>query len=396
MSCPIVRRARARCVTTPQNDASQRERRNFRSLRAERASAFGCFRTLLVFQKFWEAIVADSLDWGHITYTSVTTGAKTAKLGGYQLFLLDNSEVSFPRTDLGLVSVRWHTAIGYINLNPINYAVAFDDTNVLISADNHKFRALMAIQIELDQSNREKWSSVVLAHRAIENKILSVVQDIARDLFNDHTYKEIRNKSQELTAKLRGLIAAQLPERAYYNLRSLSYEAESLDPVIDESISESIQSKTRAEEEAEANKRAVAKADAIQSEQIRLDGIQAAYDRKKMTDDASTLRKIKKEEEEEEFENFKRIKELSDGDLSIFLAYRSPELLLELLKSENQKNKEIEKAKIQFNGELLAARAKSSVYENVIGFRHPTINIRKLDDLSTAQSDKEIPDETDN
>lgn len=177
--------------------------------------------------------MSSKLDWGLAISESISRKSWLANDGGYRLFCMSGSKITFPEHDY---TVWWWTklsAIGWINTNPIRLEVK--GSYFLTASDEHKFYWSITLTIRLKSSPRA-WEIVVMSRDSLQVLLESIIEEVGRDTFRDFTYSSISDASVDvvnaITTKLKQRIAAESP----YELLGCRFEVAADDPALDDAM----------------------------------------------------------------------------------------------------------------------------------------------------------------
>jgi hypothetical protein len=356
--------------------------------------------------------VADSLDWGNIKERAeISYGRYVVDLGGCKLFTIRNGNVDFPATDYSVMVLHGLSAIGYLNFNPIDYAVIFDDSRPLISKDGHKFRAMIDVQIQITDVLHTTWRNAVRQRNGLEAKTRTVIETAATELFKEHEFKDIRITAPEVLSALKNRVADILPKETPYQIASLGYSAEAVDDAVEAGFIAAIRAATLAKEDQIHQKLEQEKAEREHAAKLKdqekrqtLDADQAGYDRIKMAADAEADHKLQEKAFEAEqkqqlaiieldkkraeaatiaFGNqaaaeaaaMKAMSDAAGGDPLKMLIFKAPDLAAGVLSTQIQQQGQIERGKITADKNLAKAEGVALGLTSAIGVRVPQMNL---------------------
>lgn len=379
-----------------------------------------------------EVSVADSLDWGSIKERSdISYGRYVVDLGGCKLFTIRNGKVDFPESDYNVIILHGLSAIGYLNFNPIDFAVIFDDSRPLISNDGHKFRAVIEVQIQITDILHKTWCRAVEQRNGLESRARTVIETVATELLKGHTFKDIRMIAPAILSALKKQLAEDLPKATPYQIASLRYSAEAVDDAVEAGFVAAIRADTLAKEDLIHQQLEVERAERDHAAKLKeqdkkqtLDKGQAEYDRKKRAEEAEADQKLQEKEFEiEQKQQLAKIeldkkraeaatiaygnqaaaeavamKAKSDavgGDPLKMLVLMAPDLAAGVLSTQIQQQGQIERGKLTADKNLARAEGVAQGLTSAIGVRVPQMNLTVDMPKDGNSASEKSPDDTD-
>ena len=376
--------------------------------------------------------MADSLDWGNIKERSdISYGRYVVDLGGCKLFTIRNGEVNFPETDYNVIILHGLSAIGYLNFNPIDFAVIFDDAHPLISNDGHKFRAIIEVQIQITDILHTTWCRAVQQRNGLEARARTVIETASTELFKGHTFKDIRMIAPAILSALKKQVAEVFPKETPYQIASLGYSAEAVDAAVEAGFVAAIRADTLAKEDLVHQKLEQERAEREHDAKLKddekkrtLDAAQAEYDRRKRADEADSDQKLQEKAfETEQKQQLAKIeldkkraeaatiafgnqaaaeaaamKAKSDavgGDPLKMLVLMAPDLAAGVLSTQIQQQGQIERGKLTADKNLARAEGVAHGLTSAIGVRVPQMNLTVDMPKEGNSASEKSPEDTD-